>query len=233
MEEHRAFGKIHSVYGIDETPSDILWKDDWKTAKKGDWVLSDDDSVIQVLDVKKMGKTLCIQTCTGLYSIDGTMDTNKRKDIHTLGGNSWYDRVVNREKPTNNEILFAARVAKGEGPTEAYLAIYDTKNQDRAKKMAKILVKTERVQKLMKKDLKDVFSKLGISTETMVEVVWDVAMNGKNDSDRLKAASMIWEAGNLVEKQKITEIKGVFQGYKPEELDAFERPKEIASGVEE
>ena len=86
----------------------------------------------------------------------------------------------------------------------------------------------KRIQKLMNQDMKDVFKKLGANTESMVEVVWDIAQNGKNDSDRLKAASMMWDAADLIEKNRVTEVAGLFHGFTPEKLEEASRPKEIS-----
>ena len=73
--------------------------------------------------------------------------------------------------------------------------------------------------------MKDVFDKLGATTHTMVEVVWNVAQHGKNDSDKLKAASMMWDAADLVEKTKVTEIAGIFQGFDQKKLEEVQRPE--------
>ena len=48
---------------------------------------------------------------------------------------------------------------------------------------------------------------------------------GKNDSDKLSAAKMLWDAFGVVEKQKITEIKGIFQGFEPKHLQEVKRPE--------
>tara|TARA_Y100000310_G_scaffold258397_1_gene266786 strand:- start:226 stop:573 length:348 start_codon:yes stop_codon:yes gene_type:complete len=107
------------------------------------------------------------------------------------------------------------------------MEVYDTKNPVTAAKKAAILLKTERVQKLMRQDMKDVFEKLGANTESMVEVVWDIAQNGKNETSRLAASKMMWDAAGLIEQNKVTEVAGLFQGFTSEKLEEATRPKEI------
>jgi len=232
MREYTVNGEKHKIYTQETAPKGLNWKKNWKKSKKLDWVLADDGYIIQVLDINdtKMGKLF--KTCVGTYTATTGMDTKHRKDRHSLSGKSWYEKLVDRKVPTGKEVLFAARLANGQGPTEAYLAVYDTKNELTAKKKAAILVKTERISKILKQDLKDVFEAMGADTKSMVEVVWHVAQNGKNDSDRLKAASMMWDAADLVEKHKVTEIKGLFQGYDPTQIEEFKRPQEIEAHQE-
>ena len=232
MIAYKVNGKECLIYEVEETPDSIRYKDDWRGANEGDWVLTDDSRVIQVLKTHKTGKVDFIRTCTGTYKVskDSVLDTVKKKDIYSLSGKSSYQKVIDRKIPTQSEKLFAMRVSRGETPKVAYMTVFPTKSEDTAKKKSAILIKTERIQKLMKQDLKDVFDKLDASTEKMVDVVWDIAQNGKNDSDRLKAAGMMWDAADLVEKRKITEIAGVFQGFDLDKIEAAKRPIEITDG---
>jgi hypothetical protein len=147
------------------------------------------------------------------------MDSIRKKDIYSVSGKNWYTRIKDRKDPTKKEILFAAKVGLGEDPTEAYLAIYDTEDKDQARKKAGILVKTERIQKLMNEKLKDTFSKNAIDLDYLIKSCKDVVDGGKNDSDRLKALNMLWDAYGVVEKQKVTEVRGVFQGFQPEQIE--------------
>ena len=147
------------------------------------------------------------------------MDTTRKEDIHSVSGENWYTRMKNRKKPTQKEILFAAKIGLGEDPTEAYLAIFDTENRDQAKKKAGILIKTERIQKIMNEKLKDTFTKFSVDLDYLIESAKDIVDGGKNDSDRLKALSMLWDAYGVIETQKITEVRGVFQGFQPEQIE--------------
>jgi hypothetical protein len=219
--------KSHSVYRADyweaenKKNSSLSYKEDWKEGEIGDWVKTDDDHVVQILRKNKVGDTWTVGTCTGTYLISGSssMDSIRKKDIYSVSGKNWYTRIKDRKDPTKKEILFAAKVGLGEDPTEAYLAIYDTEDKDQARKKAGILVKTERIQKLMNEKLKDTFSKNAIDLDYLIKSCKDVVDGGKNDSDRLKALNMLWDAYGVVEKQKVTEVRGVFQGFQPEQIE--------------
>ena len=225
METYKVGNKTHKVYTMDELPIDIHYKDDWREGSKGDWVKTDDEHIMQILRKNDVGNSVTIGTCTGTYLIspNTTMDSVRKEDIHSVSGENWYTRIKNRENPTKQEVLFAAKVGLGEDPTEAYLAIYSTDDRNQAKKKSAILVKTERIKKIMREDLKDTFSNNAVDLDYLIKSAKDVVDGGKNDSDRLKALNMLWDAYGVVEKQKVTEVRGIFQGFKPEQIEQAER----------
>ena len=221
------------VYKEAEFPPGMEYNKNWRKGGVGEWVKTDDGNVMQILRRFKTGKKEFIGTCTGTYvvSADNTMDSIRTGDIYSISGKNWYERLTGRKEPTKNEILFAQRISLGSTATEAYLAVYNTENEETAKKQSAILIKQERIQKLVRQDLKDTFSKLGVDLDYLIESAKDVVDGGKNDSDRLKALTMLWQAFGVVEEQKVTEIRGLFQGFSPEQLvdagrDAIDDKKE-------
>ena len=226
MRVYTVKGQEHKVYDLkSELPNKIVINPDWKKSRVGDWVRADDDAYIQILDTKKIGKTDAVQTCIGTYPTSGTMDTADRESRTTLNGLHGNTIVKNRKNLTQREILFAKRIAKGEKPVEAYLAVYDAKSKSYANRRAALLMKTERVDKLMNQDLKDTFSKKGVDLDYLIQQAKDECDNSKNGSDRLNALKMLWEAWGVVEKKKVTEITGIFQGFEQKRLEDAKRPE--------
>lgn len=225
MKSYEVKGKQCNVYNIEEVPLSIQYKDNWRDGNKGDWVKTDDDRVVQILRRYKAGKDELILTATGTYKVaPGTLlDSVRRDNIYNLSGKSWHKALKDRKNPTQSEILFAKRVAYGEEPYKAYLEVYKTNDEKTAKKMASILIKTKRVQKIMDEDLKDVFKRQNVDLDYLIESAKLVVDSGKNDSDRLKALHMLWDAYGVVKQKQITEVRGVFQGFSPEELDVAQR----------
>ena len=219
-------GQEHKVYDLkSELPDKMVINPDWKNSRVGDWVRADDDAYIQVLDRKKIGKTATVVTCIGIYSTTGNMDTAERESRTTLNGLHNYNSVKNRKKLTQREILFAKRIVLGEKPIEAYLAVYDAKSKSYANRRAALLMKTERVDKLMNQNLKDTFSKIGVDLDYLIQQAKDERDNSKNGSDRLNALKMLWEAWGVIEKRKVTEITGIFQGFDQKHLEDAKRPE--------
>ena len=226
MRTYTIKGKEHKVYDLEsELPTDIVINPDWKNARDGDWVRADDDAIIQILDIKQVGATKAVMTCIGTYSITGTMDTTERDNRHNFSGKYNYVSAIKRKNPTQREILFAKRIALGERPVDAYLAIYDAKSRSYANRRAALLLKTERVNRLMNKDLEDVFAKKGIDLDYLIGQAKDECDNSKNGSERLNALKMLWDAFGVIEKQKVTEITGIFQGFDNKRLEEAKRPE--------
>jgi len=218
--------KEHFVYDLEsELPANIEIVLSWKNARDGDWVQADDNAYIQVLKRKKVGKTDVIQTCIGTYSVNGKMDTSERKDRYNLNGKTSYEATRDRKNPTGREKLFARRIVLGQEAVEAYIDIYNTKNVDYAKKQSALLLKTQRIDVLMDKNKEDIMGKLKIDLYYLLERAKDEVDNGKNGSDRISALKMLWDAWGVVEKQKMTEITGIFQGFEPKKLEEIKRPK--------
>ena len=224
----------HNVYCVKEVPLDIHYKEDWRDGSEGDWVQTDDECVMQILRRYKAGNDEFIGTATGTYKVaPGTVfDSTRKDDIYSVGGKHWYNVLKDRKNPTKNEILFARRLKYGEEPYKAYLEVYDTDNKKEAKKKAAILIKTKRILKLMDEDLKDVFQGQGVDLDYLIGAAKDVVDGGKNDSDRLKALNMLWDAYGVVKQKQVTEVRGVFQGFSPEELENVQR-KAIGAPKEE
>ena len=226
MRSYTVAGKEHFVYDLEsELPDEIVITPCWKNARDGDWVRADDDAYIQVLKRKKVGKTDVVQTCIGTYSTTGKMDTAERKNRHSLNGKDGYDTLRDRKNPTGKEKLFAHRMVLGQDAVEAYMEVYNANSRNYAKKRAAILLKTQRMDVLMDKNKEDVMGKLKIDLYYLLERAKDEVDNGKNGSDRISALKMLWDAWGVVEKQKMTEITGIFQGFEQKKLEEVKRPE--------
>jgi len=227
----------HPVYeDLDELPEGLVFLKDWRVAEVGDWVLADDGCILQILRKGTMAtrrKGLKVEhtigTCTGTFVNRSSikMDTEKREDIWKLSGKACKDSIRNRKQITSNESLFAAALTRGVSPEDAYLKVYRTNNRNYAKIQAGILVKSERIRKAMKEELKPVLEALGIAPEMVLAGIRDVALDeDAKDSDKLKALFELGEILELKETNKITEVSGaLFQGFQPEQIASTQRPQ--------
>ena len=222
----------HHVYeDISELPSDLVYLKDWRKAEIGDWVLANDGCIVQILRKSRMktkkGRIKIVSffgTCTGTFSERSKyMDTERREDIYSISGKI----NKNRKELTKNEILFSAALARGVSPEDAYLKVYRTNNRKYAKLQAGILVKSERIRKAMKEELKPVMKSLGISPELVLAGIRDIALNEEaKHSDKLKALFELGEILELKETNKVTEVTGaLFQGFQPEQIQSTQRPQ--------
>jgi len=245
MRHYSIKGIEHTVYEVgDDVPSSLIVLGNWKEAKVGDWVKADDGCVIQVLRVGKMkthrGKIKFwnyIGTCTGTFCNNNQMkmDTEKRDNIYSFSGKDYrYGSLQERVRPTTNEVVFAQYVSRGLSPADAYLKAYRSNAGKHAALSAGILIKTERIQKLMREDLKPVLKQLGIDREFVLGGIRDIAETGGKDSDRLKALIELGDILEIREVTKVQEITGaLFQGFQPKELEIIQKPKELNGEVQD
>ena len=219
----------HPVYeDLSELPEGLVYLKDWKKAQIGDWVLADDGCIIQILRKSQMKTKYRKQkaitffgTCTGTFSEKAVMDTERRDNIYTISGKRTSSNL------TKNEILFSQHVVRGVSPEDAYLKVFRTNSRRYAKLQSGILIKSERIRKIMKEELKPVMQSLGICPELVLAGIRDIATDEEaKDSDKLKALFELGEILELKETQRTTEVSGaLFQGFEPKQLEKAERPK--------
>ena len=113
--------------------------------------------------------------------------------------------------------------------TTAYLRAYKTDSNKYAEIRAGLLIKTERIKKAMRKELKPILKKLDIDEELVLEGIKTIAVSAQKDSDKLKALLELGEVLNIKDAgTKVQEIAGVsFSGFGDSNVIQASRPKEI------
>jgi hypothetical protein len=230
----------HKVYeDRSELPGNIVIARNWRKAQVGDWVEADDDCIIQILRRGKMktprGKAKYreyVGTCSGTFicSPKVKMDTSKRENIWTISGKDTERVILDRRNLTKCEIIFVQYMAGGLSPSEAYINAFKTNNPMYAKEQSTKLVKTERVQKAMKEELKPVLKELNIDDKSVLKGIKEVAEGDEKAETRLKALFKLSDILDLEDKTqtKVTQLSGtVFQGFADNVLEEAQRPKEL------
>ena len=241
MRTYRVNKYKHTVYdSIDECPPNITPLKDWREAKIGDWVIADDDSVIQILRKGKMMRKKSIRyyigTCTGTFLVlpNTIMDTDRRPNIYSFGGYGTPEEVVkNRKHLTANEEIFVKNLMlHKEAPEEAYVNAFPTNNKRYARVKAANLIKTERIKTAMKEELKPTLDELGIDDRMVLSGIKAEALSADKADTRLKALFKLSDILDLEDKTttKVQQVTGaVFQGFTDEMLEPVEK-KELIDG---
>ena len=231
----------HTVFeSTEEVPSDILYIDEWKKGSVGDWVLADDGCVIQILRegtmMKPYGKDRkqkYIGTCTGTFIVSkkSKMDTSKRVNIYSFGGNLDRDQIVEeRSKLSTKEELFVQYLASGMDARKAYLKAFPTNDPHYAGLRAGQLIKTTRIKTAMKEELKPFMEALGIDEHYILRNIKEVVDTSVKEDTKLKALFKLSDIMDMEDKNKtqVTQLTGaVFQGFTEDKLEEAERPKEV------
>jgi hypothetical protein len=236
---YKVNGVEHKVYDQeDQMPNGLTVIDNWRSSRIGDWVRADDDCTIQVLRrgkmLRKYGRNKVreyVGTCTGTFPVGPRvkMDTSRRVNIYTFGGNkNSEDILLDRTKLTRYEIIFVQFLASGLSPQQAYLKAYPTSNVNYASVKSAQLMKTERVYTAMKEELKPVCEELGIDPKSVLKDIQEASKNSEKEDVRLRALFKLADILDLEDKNqtRITQVSGaLFQGFTPEILEEVERPE--------
>ena len=242
---HYIVNKIqHTVFDSrDEVPENIKYLEDWRDGHQSDWVLSDDGCIIQILRegtmLKPKGKVRSVRyigTCTGTFLVSKTvkMDTSKRINIYSLGGNiERNQRIEDRENLSSREEIFVQYIASGMDARMAYLKAFPTNDPHYAGLRAGQLVKTTRIKTAMKEELKPIMEELDIDEKFVLEGIKHEAQTADRPDTRLKALFKLSDIMDMEDKNKtqVTQISGaVFQGFDKKAIEEVKRPKEISNG---
>ena len=221
----------------DPLPKNLNVLEDWRDGHIGDWVLADDECVIQVLRRGKMlrnkGKDRIreyIGTCTGTFVIGPNikMDTSKRTNIYSFGGEKSPDSILTERKDlTKTESIFVLYLAQGLKPQEAYLKAFPTNNIGYAKEKSADLIRTKRIITAMKEELKPVLEDLGVNEEYILKGIKNEAETAEKADTRLKALFKLSDIMDLEDKNQttVTQISGaVFKGFNNDVIEEVKRP---------
>ena len=242
MRVYKVNSILHRVYDPDDPVVGLDVVTNWRQGKVGEWVIADDDCVIQILRrgvmQKPKGKKKQVDyvgTCTGTFAVypHVKMDTSRRINIYSFGGNLTPEEVVEARKDLNSkEKLFVLNLARGIDPKVAYMKAFPTNNPGYANVKAAQLIKTKRIDTAMKEELKPVCEELGIEPKTVLSAIKYVAQTAEKDADKLKALFKLSDILDLEDKTttSVQQVSGaVFQGFSKEQLETAER-KELTDG---
>tara|TARA_Y100000310_G_scaffold299041_1_gene333517 strand:+ start:866 stop:1642 length:777 start_codon:yes stop_codon:yes gene_type:complete len=215
----------------------------WRHGEEDEWVFTDDGYVCQILrklDISnKNGKeAICIRTLCGTFI---SSDMNREmlgeegiaENIYTFSGNNkWAERYKNRAR-NSRELLFARYVASGMGAVNSYkLAFPESKSSTYIKDRSEKLLRTEKIEKMIDKEILALMEKKGATPEHIIERYKTISDAAKKDSDKLGALRDLAKmAGLFNTESKKSEQVTIWAGFSPEQLEEVKKhgkPKIIA-----
>jgi len=203
----------------------------WRHGDEGEWVFTDDGFVCQILrklDIAKdNGKSVpCVRTVCGTY-LAGDMkkemlgEEGIAENIYTFSGtNAGKERFKNRKR-NSKELLFARYVASGINVISAYKRVYpDAKNDTYIKNRTDKLLKTETIQKMVKKEILTLLEEYEATPEYIIERYKTIADMAENDTHKLKALDSLAKMAGLFDTEdKKSEQVTIWSGWSPEQLE--------------
>ena len=210
---------------------DVAIIEDWRLADEGDWVLTDDAYVCQVL---RKCKKMCMRTLCGTYDVGAKFqmlgENGIVDNIYSFSGKHSFDtdRVSGRQQ------LFAQYVAKGDNAIEAYKKSHpDAKSESYIKHRTSSLLKTESVQKMIKKEIQECLSSEGVTPEWIIGKYKTVVDVADRESDCLRALESLTKIAGMFDTQDTkSEQLTVWAGFSPEQLEALNEDKKLIAHAE-
>ena len=232
-------GVKHFVYSLTEweTKHPESKLESWRVGQEGDWVLTDDEHVVQILKKVKYNNISIVRCVTGTYDINGSelMMSEIPENIYSFSKKDKYKTVKNRKKVNTKEFLFAQYVARGVDITDSYIKAFDTDNKDYAKLKAQQLMRTERIKKVVSEEIRDILDSEGVTPNYIIQVFKQVTDLADKDGDRLRALESLAKISGLFETEKKSEQLTVFAGFTDEQLKAISngQSKKLAAAKKE
>lgn len=232
-------GITHNLYESEvefrESHPNVSLVMDWRHSNKGDWVLTDDGKVCQVLHLGILNKesnkpSSFIRTIIGSFiCVDSVkMQGKMRTNMHTFAkdGESPTVRRKKRKKANEKEFLFASYVAKGDDVVKAYMNAFPSNNEQYSEQQAKMLLKTKRVQNLIREEIDKHLQEAEITPKYLLEEMRNIIDKpDSSDRDRLSALSTLIKISGMLDTNKTTETVALFQGFSKEQLNAIQESK--------
>ena len=233
MEFKKIKGKKHYLYkSIDEFYShneNCVARNYWRDGSEGEWVLTDDGYVCQLLKTFKVGKNDCVRTVCGTFSI-----SNKKREM--LGSEgipeyiySFSGKYAKTEDRADNSrhFLFAKYVARGDDVLDAFRKAYpDAKSDDYIKAESAKLLKKENIQRMVKEEIREILDEEGVTPKYIIQGYKQVCDISERDTDKLRALDSLAKISGLFDTQeKKTEELTVWAGFSPEQLEGIKGEK--------
>mgnify|MGYP003124123443 FL=1 len=207
---------------------------DWKQAEEGDWCVSDDGKIVQILkkgcfvDKKKRDNDY-IRTVIGMFNHRGSSPFvgTVKDEIYRFTKKTGY-QVKTGGYLTDAKKSFAKYVAHGMDPVEAYQKAFPkTTSLDHAERRSTLLLKNKTVRQAVDKEIENLMSEVGITKRYLLETTKDVIDKiDVRDNDKLRAIETLMKISGLLSTEKKVDSVALiqeFSGFTREKLQAFEQ----------
>ena len=207
--------------------------ENWRKAKEGEWVVTDDQNVCQILkcyDLKiNMSKkvTKCVRTVLGTFRIDNMNakllgEDGIAENIYTFSRTYKAFKQYQKDGLNPKEFVFARYVAEGMEITQAYKKVFKkSKSSEYIASSAKQLMKKEEVQTMVKEEIKKVLQEEGITPDWILGKYKDIAEVADKDSDKLRSLESLSKISGLFDTDTKQEQLTVWSGFSDEQMEAL------------
>ena len=230
-------GKKHYLYdSVQEFRihhPDVQLNEQWRSGKEGDWVLTDDDNVCQILkcyDLKIHGSkriTRCVRTVVGTFRVDNLNakllgEDGIAENIYTFSRTYKAFKEYKKAGLKPKEFVFARYVAEGKDISEAYAKVFKkSKSSEYIANSANKLMKKDEVKKMVTKEIKNVLQEEHVSNNWIIARYRDIVESSQKDSDKLRSLDSLSKIAGLFNTETKQEQLTVWSGFTSEQMEAL------------
>ena len=207
----------------------------WRQGEEGEWIYTDDDYVCQILR-KLTVKSPNDKTTESIRTVCGTFvitDMNRKmlgedgiaENIYSFSGNyNWRD---NKKEIgcSSKQLLFARYIASGVGVIDAYKLAYPSAKVDGyIKRRTEKLLKTEKIQKMVKEEIREILDDEGVTDNWLIERYKTIADLAESDTAKLRSLDSLAKISGLFDtEEKKSEQVTVWTGFSSEQLEGVDK----------
>tara|TARA_R100001530_G_scaffold32530_3_gene25552 strand:+ start:351 stop:1112 length:762 start_codon:yes stop_codon:yes gene_type:complete len=204
----------------------------WREGHDGDWVLTDDGYVCEILKrftVKDhLGKKSidCVRTVCGTFKVADKKRLMRGKDgiaenIYSFSGTSVSKKRLQKDGRAK-EMLFARYIATEMDPKKAFSLAYPKAQSDKyINEKINNLLKSETVLNMVSEERTKLMNGLGVSNEWIIERYRDMVEISERPSDILRSLDSLAKIAGLFDTEKKQESLTVWSGFTPEQMEAL------------
>ena len=213
---------------------DGVVRHNWRHGEEGEWVLTDDGFVCQILKKSKIKEKNRSVTC--VRTVCGTFLAKDRKkemlgengiaeNIYTFSGTNASQKDFNERDRNSRELLFAKYVASGLGALEAYKRAYpDARSSNYIKERTDKLLKTETIRKMIDKQIEEILNEEGVTPNWLIERYKTIADLAESDTAKLRSLDSLSKIAGLFDlAEKKSEQVTIWAGFSPEQLEEVKK----------
>jgi hypothetical protein len=185
-------------------------KYEWREGGVGDWVVSDDGRIVQILSRKEYSEKrrkrtgVFIRTIVGTFELRGKMDTDLTVRVYPQGRYRirklylhWRVVQAHRVKLSSKEKQYIARLFNGEDRIAAYYDVYGCIYMKAADKKSKNLLKQPRIiGAILGKTPKELAEELGVGIEAQLKK-YKLLLDKEEDTEKI--LKILKELGDVVD----------------------------------
>ena len=218
-------GVKHFIYDLTEWeekyPESKL--ESWRVGLEGNWVLTDDKHVVQILKRTIYDEMEIVRCITGTYRVGSNvlMTSEIPDNIYSFSKEKIHKQFKNRKNPTSKEFLFAKYVAQSKDIVNSYLRVYKTNNTKYAHRRAHELLKSERIKKMINEEIKQILQEEDTSARYIIQTFKQVTDLAERDTDKLRALESLAKIAGLFNTESKREELTVFAGFTEEQMKAI------------